>query len=386
MFSFLFGLITGIYSVILLFFLIGLFFPNKNRTTKKYYVSVVVAARNEEKNIGTILAGLVDQSYPPSLFEIIIANDSSDDRTDEIVDSYVKKFENVKQIWVEPNKETGLIAKKNALNLGIQSSKGEIILSTDADCHVKPSWIETMVSYFTDDVGMVVGFSQLGNKQNRYSLFEKLQAMDFISLMGAAQGSLNLGWALAASGQNIAFRRAAFDTVGGYEKIRHRISGDDVLLLQLIRKLTKWKIKFAASPKAFNWTEPEKTLKLFLNQRKRWASNGSYQIKLNMGFFFFIISVFLMNVIVILGTPIYAIMYHSITIPFLSIFIKFCIEFLITLKAAIVYQRVDLLRYFPIWVVAQIPYVLFTGLLGSLGHFIWKDRKYFQEVTTFSRA
>jgi len=278
-----------------------------------------------------------------------------------------------------------LFAKKNALNQGIQASKGEIILSTDADCHVKTSWIETMASYFTKNVGMVVGFSQLGVRQKRCSLFEKLQAMDFMSLMGAAQGSLNLGWALAVSGQNIGFRRVAFDEVGGYKKIKHRISGDDVLLLQLIRKFTNWKVRFAPLPGAFNWTEPEKTLKSFLNQRKRWASNGSYQIKLNLGFFFFIVCTFLMNVIVIFGSPIYALIYQSITIPLLSLLLKFFIEFLITLKAASVYRRLDLLKYFPIWTVVQMPYVIFTGLMGSLGHFIWKDRKYFQEVTTFRR-
>jgi len=386
LFNFLFGLITGSYFIILLFLLIGLFSQNRYRATGKFYVSVVVAARNEEQNIGTLLAELVDQSYPASQFEIIVANDSSDDRTGEIVDSYMTEFKNVKQIWVEPDKLTGLIAKKNALNQGIRASTGEIILSTDADCHVKPSWIETMVSYFTDDVGMVVGFSQLGNRQNRYSLFEKLQSLDFLSLMGAAQGSLNLGWALAASGQNVGFRRAAFDAVGGYEKIKHRISGDDVLLLQLIRKFTNWKIRFAASSGAFNWAEPEKTLKSFLNQRKRWASNGSYQIKLNLGFFFFIICTFLMNAIVILGTPIYVLIYDSITIPLLSLFAKFFIEFSLTFKAATTYNRMDLLKYFPIWTMVQMPYVLFTGLMGSLGHFIWKDRKYFQEVTTFRRG
>jgi len=386
LFDFLFGLITGIYCFILLFFLIGLFFPNKHRTSKKYCVSVVVAARNEQQNIENLLSELIAQSYPSDMYEIIIVNDGSEDRTGEIVDCYARKFSNVKHIQATPDTTTGLFAKKNALNQGIQSSKGEIILSTDADCHIKPAWIETMVSYFADGVGMVVGFSQLGNNQNRCSLFEKLQAMDFLSLMGAAQGSLNFGCPLAASGQNIGYRRAAFDAVGGYEKIKHRISGDDVLLLQLVRKHTNWKIKFAPLPAAFNWTRPEKTLKSFLNQRKRWASNGSYQIKLNLGFFLFILSVFLMNAFVILGTSIYALIYHAITIPLLSLLVKFFIEFLITFKAATVYQRHDLLKYFPIWAVVQIPYVVFTGLLGSLGHFIWKDRKYFQEVTTFRRA
>ncbi len=280
----------------------------------------------------------------------------------------------------------GLIAKKNALNQGIQQSRGEIILSTDADCHVKPTWIEMMVSYFTDDVGMVVGFSQLGTKGKSYSLFEKLQAADFLSLMAAAQGSLNLGCPLAASGQNVGYRKAAFHAVGGFKKIKNRISGDDVLLLQLIRRCTNWKIKFAPLPNAFNWTEPEKTLKSFLNQRKRWASNGSYQVKLNLGFFLFILSTFLMNLIVIFGTPIYIFMFHSMGLPIGCVLIKFFIEFLLTLKGATVYQRRDLLKYFPIWMILQVPYVIFTGLMGSLGHFIWKDRKYFQEVTTFRTA
>ena len=233
---------------------------------------------------------------------------------------------------------------------------------------------------------MVVGFSQLGDKEKRYSLFEKLQAVDFLSLMAAAQGSLNFGCPLAASGQNIAYRKAAYEAIDGFEKIKNRISGDDVLLLQLIRKFTNWKIKFAPSPQAFNWTEPEKTLRSFLNQRKRWASNGSYQIKLNLGFFLFIFSVFLMNLFVLFGTPVYILTYHLPKVPVLCLLIKILIEFLITFKGAMLYRRLDLLKYFPVWTILQIPYVILAGLLGSLGHFIWKDRKYFQEVTTFRTA
>ena len=386
MFNFLFGLITGIYFVILLFFLMGLFIPNRNQTSKKYFVSVVVAARNEGKNIGNLLSELVNQTYPAELFEIIIVNDGSEDGTGEIVDRFAKKFKNIKHLDATRDSKSGLIAKKNALNQGIRQSIGEIILSTDADCHVKPTWIETMVSYFKSDVGMIVGFSQLGDEQKHYSLFEKLQAIDFLSLMAAAQGSLNFGCPLAASGQNIAYRKATYEAIGGFEKIKNRISGDDVLLLQLIRKFTNWKIKFAPSPQAFNWTEPEKALKSFLNQRKRWASNGSYQIKLNLGFFLFILSVFLMNLFVLFGTPAYILTYHSLKVPVFCLLIKILIEFLITLKGVMLYHRLDLLKYFPIWTILQIPYVILAGLLGSLGHFIWKDRNYFQEVTTFRIA
>jgi len=344
---------------------------------------VVVAARNEETNIGNLLSELVDQTYPRSNYEVIIVNDDSEDRTGEIIDRFARKYRHVKHVAAVPDRETGLTAKKNALNQGIWQSRGEIILSTDADCHVAQTWIETIVSYFTDEVGMVVGFSQLGDREYPYTFFERLQAIDFLSLMSAAQGSINLGYPLAASGQNIAFRREAFEAVGGYEKIKHRISGDDVLLLQLIRKYTNWKIKFASSDRAFNWTRPEKTVRSFLNQRKRWASNGSYQIKQNIGFFLFIVCVFLVNLIMVAATPIYLLAYHSITIPLVCLAAKLSIEFLIIFRGAVIYHRQDLLKYFPVWAVIQMPYVVFAGLVGSLGNFIWKDRKYLQQLTIF---
>ena len=245
-------IITAIYFLIVLSFLIALFFPNRNRTNKKVFISVVIAARNEEKNIGNILNHLINQTYPRELYEIIIVNDGSEDRTGEIINEFARKHSNIRHIRAKVDKTTGLTAKKNALNQGIQQSKGELILSTDADCHVKPSWIETMVSYFTDDVGMVVGFSQFGHPGGKYSVFEQLQAIDFLSLMGAAQGSINLGCPLAASGQNIAYRRKTFDEINGFQRVKDRVSGDDVLLLQLIYKLTDWKIRFASSPQSFN--------------------------------------------------------------------------------------------------------------------------------------
>lgn len=383
LFNFLFILITGAYVFILSLFLIGLFFPNRQRTSHQPYVSVVVAARNEEKNIGNLLSELVQQTYPKDRLEIIIVNDGSEDRTGEIIDRFARTHGHIKHVKATLDSKTGLIAKKNALNQGIRQSSGEIILSTDADCHVQSTWVETMVSYFVAPVGMVVGFSQLGTAEHRYSLFEKFQALDFLSLMAAAQGSLNLGCPLAASGQNIAYRKAAFEAVGGFEKIKNRISGDDVLLLQLIRKYTDWDIRFAPDPKAFNWTEAERTLRSFLNQRKRWASNGSYQLKLNPVFFSFILTVFLMNAILMVGTPIYALTHHSIVVPSICLAGKFAIEFLISLRAAMVFHRFDLLKYFPIWAILQMPYIIFTGIFGTLGHFIWKDRRYFQEVTTF---
>jgi len=376
-------IITIIYFVLIFLFLIGLFFPNKRTTTQEFKVSVIVAARNEETNISFILTDLVNQTYSKDLYEVIIVNDGSEDGTGAIIDKFSKRYPFIKHLKSSVDNKNGLIAKKNALNQGIQFSNGELILTADADCRVKSTWIETMTSYFTKDVGMVVGFSQLGDPRKQYSTFEQLQAVDFLSLMAAAQGSLNLHCPLAASGQNFAYRRTAFDEVNGYQKIKNRISGDDVLLLQLVHKLTNWKIRFAPSAKAFNWTQPEKTVRSFFNQRKRWASNGSVQLSLNKTFFLFLSIMFLTNAILFIGAPIYYIMYKSIQLPLTCLTVKFFIEFLIMLKAAFIYNRTDLIKCFPIWAILQMPYIIYTGILGTLGHFKWKDRRHSQELTTF---
>jgi len=366
---------TSIYFITLFIFFIGLFFPNKKRQTKLYNVSVVIAARNEEKNISNILSDLINQTYPSEIFEVIVVDDHSTDRTAEIVSQIAADYSNIKIIKAQKDNTGRLVAKKNAIYQGIKNSSGEIILSTDADCRIQAGWIETMVSYFMEDVGMVVGFSQLGKKGEKRSLFEQLQAIDFLTLLSAAQGALNVHYPLASTGQNLAYRKEAFEQVGGFKEIGHRISGDDVLLLQLIYKKTNWKIRFAPSPKSFNYSLPEKTLRKFSNQRKRWASNGSYQFKLNKGFFLIVINTFLINLLLLIYLPVFLILSKNPAVALSCLFFKFLIEFLIILKGVQVYNRKDLIKYFPVWTALQIPYVVIVGLLGNIGKFVWKGRE-----------
>jgi cellulose synthase/poly-beta-1,6-N-acetylglucosamine synthase-like glycosyltransferase len=291
-----------------------------------------------------------------------------------VIDAYVKKDSRFRTVESGPA-EGRLTAKKHALLRGIQSSRGEIILSTDADCRVLPTWIETLVSYFEADVGMVVGFSQLDVPGSRMTLLEKLQALDFLALMTAARGALNLGHPLAASGQNLAYRRLAFDEVGGFHSIGHRISGDDVLLLQLVRMTTSWKIRFAPSAAGYNTSRPEKSLSALLNQRRRWASNGAYQRKLNRGFFLYVLNTFALNCMV-LGYGVTLLFQHNPSAWITCVSIKFAAEGLIAAAGCFATRRGSLLKVFPFWACLQIPYVIFVGLFGSIGSIDWKSRRH----------
>ncbi len=374
-FDFIIIILTSLYCIGLFLFFIGSFFPNRRQHDDKPHVSVVVTARNEENNIHNILSDLLNQTYPENKVEIIIVNDHSEDSTGEIVQKFSRINRRIKYFPITQMEE-GLSAKKNALFQGIQNSQGEIILTTDADCRVLPTWVEVMVSYFTPEVGLVVGFSQLVGKEENRSLFQKLQSLDFLSLMTAAQGAINLNFPLAASGQNLAYRRSAFKEVDGFKRIGNRISGDDILLLQLINRSTSWKIRFAPSPKCYNRSEPEKSFHDFLNQRKRWASNGSYQIKLNKLFFLFILITFLVNALLLIRFSAVFIFIKPTVLLWISLTTKLCFEWLLVLKGCSIYRRFNLIKIFPLWFILQIPYVFFTGLLGTAGQFTWKNKIY----------
>ena len=54
------------------------------------FITVIIAARNEEKNIGSCIESIIKQTYPENLFELIIADDNSSDSTATIANSFEK--------------------------------------------------------------------------------------------------------------------------------------------------------------------------------------------------------------------------------------------------------------------------------------------------------
>ena len=372
-------ILTIIYVLVSLLFILGMFIKRSGSNKIKYTVSVIVAARNEEKNVSQLLVDLSHQTYPKDYYEVIIVNDGSNDKTEQIVTEFAQNHKNFYLVTIT-DIPAGYSPKKFALQTAVRHSKGELILTTDADCRVKSTWIESMISFFTPSVGMVLGFSQLGRKRDKHSFFQRLQAFDFLQLMAAAAGSCSLGFPLAATGQNLAYRKSAFQQVGGYEQVAHRISGDDVLLLQLIRRSTKWRIVFAHSSHTFNSSQPQKTLKGLINQRTRWASNASYQVLFNKPFFMYLVLVFLLNFSFFIGVPIGLLTHIRSSSVFGCLLIKIAAEFVVAICAGYHFNRPDLLKYLPVWSLLHIPYVVISGLLGVFGKFNWKERDHQAEI------
>ncbi len=239
------------------------------RQDPNYRVSVIVAARNEADNILDCLHSLEELDYPSNLLEIIIANDRSDDQTEQIIVEFIKAKPQFKYFHIT-KAIPSLSGKASAISQSIKHSQGEIIFITDADCKVPKNWIQKTNQYITDKVGMVAGFTLLRSLSR---FFNKIQNADWAYLLSVAAGAAGLGIPLTCMGNNFAFRRSAYEQVGGYQGVGFSVT-EDFALLKAMVKHTHWKMRFAIDRDCLVKTEPMKNWRDFFSQRKRWAIGG----------------------------------------------------------------------------------------------------------------
>ncbi|MGB7022954.1 MAG: glycosyltransferase [Candidatus Acidiferrales bacterium] len=114
-------------------------------------VSVLISARNEEKDIAWKVQETLAWNYPPDRLELIIASDASEDRTDEILSNY--KDPRLRFVRMESR-----VGKNEALNRLSRLAIGELLLFSDANSHIGKGCLRSMVRYFSDPrVGCVTG-------------------------------------------------------------------------------------------------------------------------------------------------------------------------------------------------------------------------------------
>ena len=343
--------------------------PGNANAERVQLVSVVVAARDEAAHIACCLHTLLAQDYPQDCYEIIVVDDGSTDGTGHIVREFSGETASVRLLRTE-----GSGSKKAALSLGIAEARGEVILTTDADCQVAPGWIRGMLSHFDDGVGMVIGFSQIGSPSEIKGWRHGYEAVDFTCLMACICGSAGWGHPMAASGQNLAFLREAFFDVGGYEKIMHRASGDDVLLMQAMRRSGRWSIVFANQPATFVRHPVATSWGGLFGQRSRWASNAPVLARLDPHFFGYMLLSYVLNWAMLMAPllclaglldPLWALG---------AVGAKVGGEWSVFNGGIALAGRRELRRYFPLWAMLQPLHVVLVGTMGCLGIFCWKGR------------
>lgn len=332
------------------------------------FVSVLIPFRNEEKNILRTLKSIELQDYPEEKFEVIFIDDNSTDNSIEILEKNISRS-NIRVITV-PEDYSAKAHKKRAIRYGIENAKGAIIVTTDADCLHPEKWLRKLLSYFDENTGFVSGPVEFINGK---SFFNRLQSLEFAGLVITGAGLIGSNSPTICNAANIAYRRKAFEEVGGFSLQMNLSSGDDELLMQKIFQDTDYKIRFVPDKDAIVQTEPNKSLKQFYQQRKRWASKGlfyknkSLVLKLILIYLFYL-SLFVQPILGFVFAPKYFISF------FISFLAKIFSEYLIIRKGTELLFPKSILANFFLAEIFHIPYIVLAGLSGALGNYKWKDR------------
>lgn len=235
------------------------------------FVSVVVPARNEENNIEKCIKSLLKSKYPQDKLEIIIVNDRSEDKTQEIVESYQEKHKNIKLINVTQTREhKNLKGKAGALDVGIRGASPDYVLMTDADCKVNKNWVKNIaLTFIQNNCDFIASYTLIRKSR---SLFEHLQEIEWLFMHTMASGGLGLDQPLGCFGNNTAIRKEAYLNIGGYENIPFSVTEDLALLQTLTRN--NYKANYICNPKATVKTEPVQTVQEYIKQHHRWTVGG----------------------------------------------------------------------------------------------------------------
>ncbi|MEP5612371.1 MAG: glycosyltransferase [Cyclobacteriaceae bacterium] len=330
--------------------------------------SIIIPVRNEEKNIEKILDDLQNQTIDQSKFEVIVVDDFSTDSTRKILKNLEESIDlNLKILSLS---DPAVHGKKNALTMGIKEARNEIILTTDADCRLGERWIESYSYSFTPEVQIVAGPVALEGD----SLFSDLQRTEFAGLIGFGGVTLESNNPSMCSGANLAFKKKAFEEVGGYQGNIGIPSGDDEFLLYDIMMKYPKSGRFLKSEFGTVRTKTQPTFGSFWNQRSRWISKWKYNKNWKLRLIAVLIFTdYLLFLLAIVGT-----VFGYFTIVFLGII------FIIRLAAnySLLKQVSNFLHHSNVLgplLLLQLFYpvhVLVMGIGSLFSKYTWKGRSY----------
>jgi cellulose synthase/poly-beta-1,6-N-acetylglucosamine synthase-like glycosyltransferase len=337
-------------------------------------ISIIIPARNEEEHIEACIRSILDNKYPPQLSEIIIINDYSTDRTAAIASGLLEggagRVLNLKD-YLSPDERLNSY-KKKALEIAISEAKGDLIITTDADCIAPPNWLNHLTAAAVPGVKFIAAPVSFTPASGRKDLLYYFQSLDFLSMQGITAASAAMKLGNMCNGANLAFSAEAFYTVGGYKGIDHLASGDDMLLMHKIQQQYPSGICYLKTPEAIVETPAQPTWRTFLDQRIRWSSKADkYDDKkltwiLALVYFFNLI--FIVLTIAGFFNPLYWLWMAGIIIA------KTGTELVFLVPVARFYGKVNELAYFPILQPLHILYIILAGFLGMFGSYQWKGR------------
>jgi cellulose synthase/poly-beta-1,6-N-acetylglucosamine synthase-like glycosyltransferase len=364
---FVLAFVCGVYVLLMLAFGLGAWLARLRKTESGAMpsVSVVVPLHNEAANLERTLHALDAQDYR-GIWEVVLVDDRSTDASPHMIDAFCASHPRFCAVHVPQNLPAIPSPKKRALEAGIQRAQGAVILSLDADCVPQPGWLGSMAACFVDGVGIVQGPKANNGPGGLLYGYQKLETLGFTTMEA---GGFGLGRPMLASAANLAYRKELFWQAGGFGDLMQYASGDDDMLVQKMAALPGVRARYNGAPQAVVETAPVDSWRALLNQRARWASNGTsyssvaYVLLLSFVYSFYAWLV-LCPFLIPFGMPA-----SYLWAPFLA---KVCVDlFLLGTGGALLGQK-KLLLYLGATEIIQVPLIAIAVPLGLTGAFKWK--------------
>lgn len=252
----------------------------KNRKAKAEWtawpkVSILLAARDEEKLIIRSLESIEALDYPKDKLQVLIGDDRSRDNTYPLIKAFIADKPNFSLVPIIDNLEKGR-GKANVLAQLAHLATGQFYFITDVDVQLPKQWITGLLSLFTPNVGIVSGTTMCEPGRQ----FATLQAIDWLHFMGYIKAFANVGVSSTTVGNNMAVRAQAYWQTGGFEKLDFSIT-EDYRLFKEVTKLNhgwEWRNALNAETLGKAWAIESKLE--MLHQRKRWLI-GARELPIN---------------------------------------------------------------------------------------------------------
>jgi len=256
---------------LIIIILLGKLTKSSKKDSNFVNISIIIAARNEQPNIHSLIASIRNLDYPSEMFEVIVVDDNSTDNTFNEFNTYAGKFNNIKIVRLNKIDKTG---KREALTFGVDNAKYPHIVITDADCNPETGWLKAYSGKFNSGSDLIFGIApyyQTYSIINKISCFENLRS----SLLSISFASAGLPYSAAA--RNFGYTKKAFEFIVGYTNTTDTISGDDDLLL---REAVKKKLKIAAVVErgSFVYSRSKESFKDYFNQRARHTQTSAHYL------------------------------------------------------------------------------------------------------------
>lgn len=348
------------------------FYPSAHAYTFSTKVSVIIPARDEEKNLPPLLEALQHQSYPANLFEVIVVDDFSEDGTADIVKYFPAANVRLIRMCDHISKTQRLNSyKKKAIELAIGQATGHLIVTTDADCVMGPKWLETIVKFYETYHPRFIAAPVAYHHEDDF--FKKLQSLDFMTMQGITGSVAYLQTGTMCNGANLAYEKTAFEEVGGFTGIDMIASGDDMLLMYKIYHAYPDGVMYLKSQDAVVRTLPVDTVGGFMQQRIRWSSKADkYEDKRITRV---LVLVYIWNVVLVL-LALVAIFNPALRSWLLGVLVyKVVIELIFLAPVASFFRKAGMLAWFIPGQPFHIIYVVAAGWLGKFGSYEWKGRQ-----------